>query len=114
MKIRPVNDNVLIERLPSEYGGNILVPETSQAGSTLGRVWHVGPGRFSDDTETFHPTIVREGDIVAFNEHSGISLDDVFLIIGEWEIIGIFCAKEEELNERVVGRKNASGDRQQV
>lgn len=93
MKIRPLNDRVLVRRLAEaeKTGGGIIIPDTAKEKPQQGRVVSVGPGRLARTGERIAPQ-VGEGDRVLFAKFAGsdIKLDGVeHIIMREDDILGI-------------------------
>jgi chaperonin GroES len=93
MKLRPLQDRVLIRRVAPEAktSGGIFIPDTAQEKPMEGEVVAVGPGTRDADGE-LHPPEVKAGDRVLFGKWSGaeVKLDGEDLIImKESDIMGI-------------------------
>ena len=94
MKVRPLRDRVLIERLEEAEQktiGGIIIPDTAKEKPQQGRVIAVGKGRVNDKGEVF-PLDVKDGDTVLFGKYAGteIKIDGrEYLIIREDEILGV-------------------------
>jgi chaperonin GroES len=94
MKVRPLRDRVLVERLEEAEQktiGGIIIPDTAREKPQQGRVIAVGKGRVNDKGEVF-PLDVKEGDSVLFGKYAGseIKIDGrEYLIIREDEILGV-------------------------
>ena len=94
MKVRPLRDRVLIERLEEAEQksiGGIVIPDTAKEKPQQGRVIAAGKGRVNDKGEVF-PLDVKEGDTVLFGKYAGneIKIEGrEYLIIREDEILGV-------------------------
>ncbi len=93
MKIRPLNDRLLVKRLEEEEktAGGIIIPDSAKEKPAEGEVVAVGPGKLSDQGERV-ALQVKEGDRVLFSKYGGtdVKLDgDDFLIMREDDILGI-------------------------
>ena len=94
MKVRPLRDRVLIERLEEAEQksiGGILIPDTAKEKPQQGRVIAAGKGRVNDKGEVF-PHDVKEGDTVLFGKYAGTEIKiegREYLIIREDEILGV-------------------------
>jgi chaperonin GroES len=91
MKIQPLADNVLIERLEAETKtpGGIVLPDTAKEKPQRGKVVSVGKGKVADDG-TIRKMQVKKGDIVLFRSYAGTDLkigDKEYLIMAESEIL---------------------------
>jgi chaperonin GroES len=93
MKLRPLQDRVLIRRVEPEAktAGGILIPDTAQEKPMEGEVVAVGPGVRSEDGQ-LHPLDVKTGDRVLFGKWSGteVKLDgEELMIMKESDIMGV-------------------------
>jgi len=93
MKIRPLQDRVLIRRVEQEVKttGGILIPDTVQEKPMEGDVIAVGPGARGEDGKV-HPLDLKPGDRVLFAKWSGteIRLDgEELMIMKEADVMGI-------------------------
>ena len=93
MKLRPLQDRVLVRRVAPEAKtpGGIFIPDTAQEKPVEGEVVAVGPGT-RDRDGTLHPLDVKSGDHVLFGKWSGneVKLDgEELMIITEAEIMGV-------------------------
>jgi len=93
MKIRPLNDRLLVKRLEEEAktAGGIIIPDTAKEKPAEGKVMAVGPGKLNDKGERVGLQ-VKEGDRVLFSKYGGtdVKLDgDDFLIMREDDILGV-------------------------
>ncbi|MEO0087085.1 MAG: co-chaperone GroES [candidate division WOR-3 bacterium] len=99
MKIKPLADRVVVERIEEEEvkKGGIILPDTAKEKPIKGKVIAVGPGRL-DDKGNRIPMEVKKGDIVLFGKYAGqeIKIDNKeYLIMREDEILAIIEEKEE-------------------
>ena len=93
MKLRPLQDRVLIRRVEPEAktAGGIFIPDTAQEKPMEGEVVSVGPG-VRDETGKRQPLDVKSGDLVLFGKWSGteVKLDgEDLMIMKEADIMGI-------------------------
>ena len=93
MKIRPLNDRLLVKRLQEEEmtAGGIIIPDSAKEKPAEGEVVAVGPGKVVDSGERV-ALQVKEGDMVLFSKYGGtdVKLDgEDFLIMREEDILGI-------------------------
>ena len=93
MKIRPLQDRILVKRLDEEEKtkGGIIIPDTAKEKPQEGKVIAVGGGKVSEDGKVL-PLDVKKGDRVLFSKYSGteINLDgDEHLIVREDDVLGI-------------------------
>ncbi|MGB9712381.1 MAG: co-chaperone GroES [Dissulfurimicrobium sp.] len=93
MKIRPLNDRVLVKRLEEKEvtKGGIIIPDTAKEKPIEGKVIAVGKGKLMENGEV-RPLDVKEGDKVLFGKYAGteIKIDgEDFLMMREDDILGI-------------------------
>ena len=93
MKIRPLQDRVLIKRLDQETTspGGIVISDTAAEKPILGEVVAAGAGKRLDNGEV-RKLAVSVGDRVLFGKFSGteVKLDNVeYLVMREDDIMGI-------------------------
>lgn len=93
MKMKPLNDRVLVKRLESEEktAGGLYIPDTAKEKPSKGEVVAVGPGKAADDGKLI-AMAVKKGDIVLFNKYAGteIKLDGIeHLVMREDDILAI-------------------------
>ncbi len=91
MKIRPLYDRVLVQRMESEeqMRGAIYIPDTAKEKPQEAKVIAVGPGKFGDDGNR-SPMDVKKGDRILLGKYSGseIKIDDNdYVILREDEIL---------------------------
>jgi chaperonin GroES len=72
MKLRPLDDRVVIEPLEAEEktAGGIVLPDTAKERPQRGRVIAVGPGKVLDDGSRAALSVAK-GDEVIFGKYSG-------------------------------------------
>ena len=93
MKIRPLNDRLLVKRLQEEEmtAGGIIIPDSAKEKPAEGEVVAVGPGKVADSGERV-ALQVKAGDMVLFSKYGGtdVKLDgEDFLIMREDDILGL-------------------------
>ncbi len=93
MKLRPLNDRVIVKRLEEEEKtvGGIIIPDTAKEKPQQARVIAVGKGRTLENGQVI-PLTVKEGDRVLFGKYAGteIKIDgDEHLIMREDDILAI-------------------------
>jgi chaperonin GroES len=93
MKIRPMNDRVLVVRVEEEKktAGGIIIPDTAKEKPQEGKVVAAGPGKMGDDGKRI-PMELKKGDRVLFSKYAGseIKVDGVEQIfMREDDILGI-------------------------
>jgi chaperonin GroES len=93
MKIRPLADKVLVERIEAESktAGGIVLPDTAKEKPQRGKVVAVGEGRILDDG-TRRQMQLKKGDSVLFTSYAGteIKVDaKEYLIMAESDIMAV-------------------------
>lgn len=93
MKLRPLQDRVLIRRVDPETKtpGGIFIPDTAQEKPAEGEVVAVGPG-VRDQQGKLRPLDVKGGDCVLFGKRSGteVKLDgEDLMIMKEADLMGL-------------------------
>lgn len=93
MKIKPLNDRVLVLRIEQDEKttGGIIIPDTAKEKPQEGKVVGVGPGKVDENGKRV-PLEVKANDRVLFGKYSGteIKIDGVeHLIMREDDILAI-------------------------
>ena len=93
MKIRPLQDRVIVKRLEEEgkTKGGIIIPDTAKEKPMEGLVIAVGKGKTAEDGKLIKLD-VKAGDRILFGKYSGteVKIDGVeHLIMREDDILGI-------------------------
>ncbi len=92
MKIKPLHDNILVERIEREMKkGGIIIPDTAKEKPQQGKVIATGDGR-RDEKGNRIPLEVKKDDIILFGKYSGneIKLEEKeYLIMREDDVLGI-------------------------
>jgi len=93
MKIRPLNDRILVKRLEqlAKTAGGIIIPDSAKEKPAEGEVIAVGNGKMNDAGQRV-ALEVKAGDRVLFSKYGGteVKLDgEDFLIMREDDILGI-------------------------
>ncbi len=75
MKIRPLNDRVLVTRVEEEQktAGGIIIPDTAKEKPQEGKVVAVGPGKINEQGERT-PLQVKAGDRILFAKYAGTEI----------------------------------------
>ncbi len=75
MKIRPLQDHILVERIDEEETskGGILIPDTAKEKSQEGKVVAVGKGKVLKDGQ-IQKLDVKKGDRVLFSKYAGTEI----------------------------------------
>jgi chaperonin GroES len=93
MKIRPLGDKVLVERLEAENktAGGIVLPDTAKEKPQRGKVISTGKGKTLEDG-TIREMQVKKGDKVLFTSYAGseVKIDGKeYLIMEESDIMAV-------------------------
>jgi len=96
MKIRPLNDRILVKRLEGEEktAGGIIIPDSAKEKPAEGEIVAVGPGKLNEAGARVAMD-VAVGDRVLFSKYGGteVKLDgEDFLIMREDDILGVVQA----------------------
>ncbi|HOD71138.1 MAG: 10 kDa chaperonin 1 [Deltaproteobacteria bacterium ADurb.BinA179] len=93
MKIRPLQDRIIVQRIEEEQktAGGIIIPDTAKEKPQIGKVIAAGKGKKTEDGKVL-PMDVKKGDKVLFSKYSGseVKMDgEEYLIMREDDILGI-------------------------
>ncbi len=93
MKVRPLNDRILVKRLAEEEmtKGGIIIPDSAKEKPAEGEVIAVGKGKVNDKGDRIKLD-VKVGDRVLFSKYGGtdVKLDGVdHLIMREDDILAV-------------------------
>ena len=93
MKIRPLHDRILVERVEEQevMKGGIIIPDTAKEKPQEAKVIAVGGGKVTDEG-TKLPMDVKVGDRILFGKYSGseVRIDDKdYLILREEDVLAI-------------------------
>ena len=93
MKIRPLYDRILVQRVEEEAKtkGGIIIPDTAKEKPQEGRVIAVGQGKLTDDGK-LQPLSVKKGDKILFTKYSGTEFNidgEEHLIVREDDVLAV-------------------------
>jgi len=93
MKIRPLHDRLLVERLEEKEAkkGGIIIPDTAKEKPQEAKVIAVGNGEVTNEGKKI-PLDVKAGDTILFGKYSGseVKIDDKeYLIMREDDVLAI-------------------------
>jgi chaperonin GroES len=93
MKVRPLHDRILVERLEEQevVRGGIIIPDSAKEKPQEGKVIAVGNGKIGDDGKRI-PLDVKAGDKILFGKYSGseVKIDDKdYLILREEDVLAV-------------------------
>ncbi len=93
MKVKPLQDRILVSRLKGEEKtkGGLFIPDSAKEKPMQGEVVAAGGGRITEDGKKI-PMDVKVGDIVLFAKYSGneVKIDDKeYLIMKEDDVLAV-------------------------
>ncbi len=93
MKIRPLADKVLVQRLEAQTKttGGIVLPDSAKEKPQRGKIISIGDGKVLDDG-TVQKLQVKKGDMVLFTSYAGteVKIDgQEYLIMSESDIMAV-------------------------
>ena len=96
MKIRPLQDRVIVRRVQEEEKtkGDIIIPDTAKEKPQEGKVVAVGKGKADEDGKV-RPLDVKAGDRILFGKYSGSEVKlngQEYLTMREEDVLGILSA----------------------
>ena len=97
MKIRPLQDRVIVQRMDEEETtkGGIIIPDTAKEKPQEGKVIAVGKGKVGDNGKVT-PLDVKTGDKILFGKYSGTEVKiegEDYIIMREDDILGVLEKK---------------------
>jgi chaperonin GroES len=98
MKVRPLHDRIIVQRLDEgeQRVGGIIIPDTAKEKPQQGKVVAAGKGKAKDDGKVL-PLDVQAGDTILFGKYSGqdIKIDgEEYLIMREDEVLAVLEAAQ--------------------
>jgi chaperonin GroES len=93
LKIRPLQDRILVQRVDEEEKtkGGIIIPDTAKEKPQEGKVIAVGKGKVLEDGK-LRALDVKKGDRILFSKYSGTEIQiegEEHLIIREDDVLGV-------------------------
>jgi chaperonin GroES len=93
MKVRPLHDRILVQRLALQETtkGGIIIPDSAKEKPIEGKVIAVGSGKVSEDGKV-RPLDVKAGDRILFGKYSGTEIKiegEQHLILREDEVLAV-------------------------
>ena len=94
MKIRPLQDRILVKRVDEEEttSGGIIIPDSAKEKPQEGQVVAVGPGKTLDSGAVSEPS-VKAGDRILFSKYAGTDVNvdgDEHIIIREDDVLAVY------------------------
>jgi chaperonin GroES len=96
MKLKPLQDRILVQRVEEETTtkGGIIIPDTAKEKPAEGKVIAVGNGKLADDGKRIAME-VKTGDRILFGKYAGteVKIDgQEYLILREDDVLGVIEA----------------------
>jgi chaperonin GroES len=93
MKIRPLQDRIIVKRTEEEEktAGGIIIPDTAKEKPQEGKVVAVGKGKVGEEGKV-QPLDVKPGDTVLFGKYAGTEIKiegEEHLIMREDDLLGV-------------------------
>ena len=93
MKIRPLQDRILVHRIEEEEmsAGGIIIPDSAKEKPSEGKVIAVGNGKVKEDG-TLQLLDVKKGDRILFSKYAGTEINvdgEEHIIIREDDVLGV-------------------------
>lgn len=93
MKLRPLQDRILVQRVEEEERtkGGIIIPDTAKEKPAEGKVTAVGNGKVGEDGKRIKLEI-KKGDRILFGKYSGTEVKiegEEYLIMREDDVLGV-------------------------
>ena len=93
MKIRPLQDRLIVKRIEEEAktAGGIIIPDSAKEKPQEGKVIAVGKGKVGEDGKV-QKLDVKKGDVVLFSKYGGTEVNiegEEHLIIREDDVLGV-------------------------
>jgi chaperonin GroES len=94
MKLRPLNDKIIVKPLKAEEvtKSGIIIPDSAKEKPQEAEVIAVGPGKVNETTGARNPIDLKAGDKVLYSKYSGnefkLDGDDV-LMLDEGDILAV-------------------------
>ena len=93
MKVRPLQDRILVHRIDEEEvsAGGIIIPDSAKEKPSEGKVIAVGKGKIKEDG-TLQRLDVKRGDRILFSKYAGTEINvdgEEHIIIREDDVLGI-------------------------
>ncbi len=97
MKVRPLHDRILVERIEEEEktASGIIIPDAAKEKPSQGKVIAVGNGKKTDDGKVI-PLDVKEGDTILFGKYAGTEIKvegNEYLMMREDEVFAVMKIK---------------------
>jgi chaperonin GroES len=93
MKLRPLQDRILVQRVKEEEKtkGGIIIPDTAKEKPVEGKIIAVGNGKLNEEGKRL-ALEVKKGDRILFGKYSGTEVKieaEEYLIMREEDVLGV-------------------------
>jgi len=93
MKLRPLQDRILVERVEEAKTtkGGIIIPDSAKEKPAEGKVTAVGNGKRGEDGKRV-PLDIKKGDRILFSKYGGTDVtidEEEYLIMREDDVLGV-------------------------
>ena len=93
MKLRPLQDRILVQRVKEDEKtkGGIIIPDTAKEKPIEGKVIAAGKGKLNEEGKRI-ALEVKKGDRILFGKYSGTEVkieDEEYLIMREEDVLGV-------------------------
>jgi chaperonin GroES len=93
MKVRPLHDRIIVERIDEgeQKVGGIIIPDTAKEKPQQGKVIAAGKGRIEKDGKVT-PLDVKAGDTILFSKYAGTEIKiegEDHLMLREEDVLGV-------------------------
>jgi chaperonin GroES len=93
MKLRPLDDRVVIKQLDAEEktSGGIILPDAAKEKPQIGKIIATGPGKLLDDGTRGKMSVKKNNEVI-YGKYMGSEIEidrEKYVILREGEILGI-------------------------
>ena len=93
MKLKPLDDRIIIKQLEAEEKttGGIILPDTAKEKPQVGKVVEIGPGKLLDNGKRAKMTVKKKDEVV-YAKYGGSEVEvdgEKYMILRESDIYGI-------------------------
>jgi chaperonin GroES len=93
MKLRPLDDRVVIKQLDAEEKtrGGIILPDTAKEKPQIGKIIATGPGKMLDNGKQSKMSVKKKDEVI-YGKYIGSEIEidrEKYVILRESEILGI-------------------------
>ena len=93
MKLKPLDDRIVIKQLDAEEKttGGIILPDTAQEKPQIGKIVSTGPGKVLDDGKRSKMSVKKKDEVI-YGKYVGSDIEidgEKYVILRESDILGI-------------------------